>query len=54
MARLEPGEAEFAQEAAGPFWTDVVRIVKAAGYAYVSIDLQGYRTGAMNETTGLG
>ena len=29
---------------------EVVRRVKEAGYAYVALDLQGYRTGAMNET----
>jgi PP-loop superfamily ATP-utilizing enzyme len=27
----------------------VIRRVKAAGYTYVALDLQGYRTGAMNE-----
>jgi uncharacterized protein len=49
VARIELGEAEFAQ-AAGPLRDEVIRIVKAAGYAYVALDLQGYRTGAMNET----
>ena len=53
VARVELGETEFAQ-AVGPLREDVVRIVKAAGYAYVALDLQGYRTGAMNETLGLG
>jgi uncharacterized protein len=28
----------------------VIQIIKSAGYAYVALDLQGYRTGAMNET----
>jgi len=28
---------------------EVVRRVKQAGYTYVALDLQGYRTGAMNE-----
>ena len=28
---------------------EVVRRVKEAGYAYVAADLQGYRSGAMNE-----
>lgn len=28
---------------------DVVKKVKEAGFSYVSLDLQGYRTGAMNE-----
>jgi len=29
--------------------TDLVAAVKQAGYRYVALDLQGYRTGAMNE-----
>ncbi len=49
VARVELGETEFAQ-AVGPERAEVVRIIKAAGYAYAAIDLQGYRTGAMNET----
>ena len=28
---------------------DVVRELKAIGYRYVTIDLQGYRTGSLNE-----
>jgi uncharacterized protein len=28
---------------------EIVRLVKEAGYTYVALDLQGYRTGAMNE-----
>ena len=32
----------------------VVREVKAAGYRYVTLDLQGYRMGSMNEKLGLG
>jgi len=49
VARLELGETEFAQ-AAGPLREKVIQIIKSAGYAYVALDLQGYRTGAMNET----
>jgi pyridinium-3,5-biscarboxylic acid mononucleotide sulfurtransferase len=30
--------------------TRIVRSLKQAGFAYVTLDLQGYRTGAMNET----
>ena len=51
VARVELGETEFAQ-AVGLLRADVMRVVKAAGYAYVAVDLQGYRTGAMNETLG--
>jgi PP-loop superfamily ATP-utilizing enzyme len=28
---------------------EITRIVKSYGYAYVTIDLEGYRTGSMNE-----
>jgi uncharacterized protein len=48
MARIELGPAEFEQVVNG-LRNDVIRLVKAAGYAYVAIDLQGYRTGSMNE-----
>ena len=29
---------------------DILRRFKDAGFTYVSIDLQGYRTGSLNET----
>jgi len=48
VARIELGEAEF-ELAAGSRRDEVVRLVKAAGFTYVALDLQGYRTGAMNE-----
>jgi pyridinium-3,5-biscarboxylic acid mononucleotide sulfurtransferase len=48
VARLELGPGEFAQVVNG-LREEVVRRIKAAGYAYVALDLQGYRTGAMNE-----
>ena len=48
VARIELGEEEFAR-AAGKMRNEVVRLVKEAGFIYVSLDLQGYRTGAMNE-----
>jgi len=50
VARIELGEDEF-ERATGPVRDDVVRLVKAAGFTYVALDLQGYRTGAMNEET---
>jgi uncharacterized protein len=49
VARLELGPEEFLQAVNG-FRDEIVRLVKEAGYAYVALDLQGYRTGAMNET----
>jgi uncharacterized protein len=48
VARLELGSEEFAL-ATGPLRADVTRLVREAGFVYVAIDLQGYRTGAMNE-----
>ena len=48
VARIELGEGEF-ELAAGIHRDEVVRLVKAAGFTYVAVDLQGYRTGAMNE-----
>lgn len=51
VARLELGPAEF--EAATNGRRDaVLACVKGAGYAYAALDLQGYRTGAMNEVLG--
>jgi uncharacterized protein len=48
VARLELGPEEFERVVNG-LRAEVVRIVKDAGYTYVALDLQGYRTGAMNE-----
>jgi len=50
VARIELGEQEF-ERATGALRDEVVRLVKEAGFTYVAIDLQGYRTGAMNEET---
>ena len=48
VARLEVGPQEFERLVNG-LRDEAVRIVKTAGYAYVALDLQGYRTGALNE-----
>jgi uncharacterized protein len=48
MARIELGAAEFDRVVNG-LRDEVIRLVKSAGYAYVALDLQGYRTGSMNE-----
>jgi uncharacterized protein len=50
VARIELGELEF-ERATGILRNDVIRLVKEAGFTYVALDLQGYRTGAMNEET---
>jgi len=48
VARLELGQVEF-EAATGSLREEVLRSVKAAGFTYVAVDLQGYRSGAMNE-----
>lgn len=48
VARIEVGVDELSAVAVE--WNaQVVNIVKKAGFAYASLDLEGYRTGAMNE-----
>jgi uncharacterized protein len=49
VARLELGPEEFLQ-ATGAMREEIVRQIKAAGFIYVAVDLQGYRTGSMNES----
>ncbi len=44
---LEPSEIHFLLEE--NLRAEVVRSLKEAGFTYVTLDLQGYRTGAMNE-----
>ena len=48
VARLELGEDEY-KRVVHELREAVVNKVKEAGFAYVALDLQGYRTGAMNE-----
>ena len=49
VARLEVDPHEIARLAAPDLREAVVAAVTQAGYRYVSLDLRGYRTGAMNE-----
>jgi uncharacterized protein len=48
-ARIEVPAGDVPRLVVDPVRIQVVRDLKAAGYAYVAIDLEGYRTGAMNE-----
>jgi uncharacterized protein len=48
-ARIEVGEAELARLAASPLREDLVGFMKGLGFVYITLDLQGYRTGSMNE-----
>lgn len=49
VARIEVAVAELPRLLAEGLREEVVREVKAAGYRYVTLDLQGYRMGSMNE-----
>jgi pyridinium-3,5-biscarboxylic acid mononucleotide sulfurtransferase len=49
LARIELGRAELARALEPEMSSVLVRELKALGYRYVTIDLQGYRTGSLNE-----
>ena len=49
LARLEIGRGEMARALEPEVGAAIVRELKAIGYRYVSLDLQGYRTGSLNE-----
>jgi pyridinium-3,5-biscarboxylic acid mononucleotide sulfurtransferase len=49
VARIEVSREEMARALDEHVSTRIVRELKAAGYRYVSLDLQGYRTGSLNE-----
>ena len=52
VARLEVEPREFARLMAPRVRERVSRELKKLGYAYVSLDLDGYRTGSLNEILG--
>jgi uncharacterized protein len=47
VARLEVDPADFPRVVAQH--DEIVKIVRAAGYRFVTLDLQGYRSGSLNE-----
>jgi uncharacterized protein len=49
LARIELGEKEKKLLLKFDFCTKIVKHFKNLGYKYVSLDLEGYRTGSMNE-----
>jgi uncharacterized protein len=49
LARIELGRAELSRALDPEMSATIVRELKAVGYRYVTIDLQGYRTGSLNE-----
>jgi uncharacterized protein len=50
LARIEVESPEIPRLLDAGLREEVVRGLKEAGFVYVTLDLQGYRTGAMNET----
>jgi uncharacterized protein len=49
LARIELGRDELQRALAPEVAAVIVRELKTIGYRYVTIDLQGYRTGSLNE-----
>ena len=49
LARIELGRAELPRAFESELSQTLVREIKATGYRYVTIDLQGYRMGSLNE-----
>jgi len=49
IARIEVLEEDIPKFSEGEFRRQVISYFKKLGYSYVSVDLQGYRTGSMNE-----
>jgi uncharacterized protein len=52
VARIEVPPEELSRLMGEKIRAAVVRFLKETGFTYVTLDLQGYRTGAMNETLG--
>jgi len=52
VARIEVASDDVVRLLDAGLRAEVVRAVRDAGYAYVTVDLEGYRTGAMNEVLG--
>ncbi len=50
LCRIEVRPADLPRLVSEPTRSEVIACAQAAGFAYVTIDLQGYRQGAMNET----
>jgi uncharacterized protein len=48
-ARIEVGPQELARLVAEPLRQEIVDRFKKLGFIYITLDLQGYRTGSMNE-----
>jgi len=49
LARIEVSPAEFPRLTEATLRLELVEIFKHNGFDYVTLDLQGYRSGSMNE-----
>ncbi|MBM4087785.1 MAG: TIGR00268 family protein, partial [Planctomycetes bacterium] len=49
IARIEVPPADLPRLVNGNLRAQIIRRLKEIGYAYVTLDLEGYRTGSMNE-----
>ncbi len=54
LARIEIAPAEMPRALAPEMAARLAKALKAAGFAYVALDLEGYRQGSLNETLGAG
>lgn len=52
IARIEVEQGEIARICMPATRKKIVALARRAGFKYVALDLQGYRTGSMNETLG--
>jgi len=50
LARVELAPDELARGLEPKMATAIAQALKAAGFAYVALDLEGYRQGSLNET----
>lgn len=53
VARLEVSPVDVARLVAEPLRSEVIAALKALGFTYVAVDLEGYRQGSMNEALDL-
>lgn len=53
IARIEVDPRDFDELVRSPLREMITEKIKAVGYQYVALDLQGYRTGSMNEVVNL-
>lgn len=53
LARIEVNESDLIRIVSPPLRDEIAGFFKSTGFTYVTIDLQGFRSGSMNETLNL-